>query len=1107
MMTYDQHIASDPANSVWVSASAGTGKTKVLTDRVLRLLLSGAAPSKILCITYTKAAAAEMQQRIDSQLGQWAIMEKEGLQEALAGLMGAIPDEKHIARAQQLFAILLDAPERMRIQTIHGFCQSILKRFPLEAGIPPHFSLIDTYTSQELLHEARMRLFMAANNEVDSNATQAISALTSIISESSFNDLLEEIVNARQKFIILFSRFPNKETLRESIYQAFGLHPDESIERLKQKHFTYSEEEKQLLRQACRALAQGQGDSDSKTAKAIQNWLEGYDNHEAYITAFVTQSGEPRVRLCTKEAEKHWVGLKEFLAREQQRVIAFADICRSLKLAGLTQHVVALASTLLGLYNNLKMLHGYMDYDDLITHTVQLLEQSGSAAWVLYKLDGGIDHLMVDEAQDTSPLQWKLVDIIASEFFVGEGARPKNRTLFIVGDEKQSIFSFQGAAPHAFDDMQRRLSRRTELKRVRLALSFRSTAPVLQLVDKVFAQADARDGLVFTESDISHDVKRIGMAGRVELWPLMESPEEEAQVPWFITDMPLYNPRPELLLAHSIAKTIADWLKHKRQLQSQGRPVVPGDIMILVQRRGIFADVMLRALKQYNIPVAGADRLMLTSHIAVMDLMALADFLLLPQDDLTLAVVLKSPFVGLSEEALFELAYNRGKQSLWQRLRTNKKYTEEYHFLAGLLAITDYVPPYELFAHILEKHGGRKKLAARLGNEIDDPLNELLALAIQYSQTYPPSLQGFLQWLRSGATEIKRDMENGGDAVRIMTVHGAKGLQAPIVFLPDATNAPHYDRGILWQTSDNSLPLWSPFAADDEMHYRNLKERNRLETEQEYRRLLYVAMTRAEDELYVCGWKSSKAVSDGCWYELIKRAIEKDESWATEDTKKVLLCAQTEPPKYSTKPAKQEISQKLPGWVHIMPGQERPLSKPLAPSHMDELGAMLSPFKDNKARARGLLIHRLLQILPDIVPNKRRVVAQDILQKQAENLSFEEQNIVIDEIFNILNHPDFSQVFSEHSVAEVPVTGIVQDGNGNPLVISGQIDRLAVFENEVYIIDYKTNRILPKNETTIPDNYLKQMHAYRELVAQIYPDKIIHCALLWTAEAKLMVIS
>jgi ATP-dependent helicase/nuclease subunit A len=1119
-MTTDQHIASDPAISAIVSASAGSGKTKVLTDRVLRLLLGGAEPSRILCITYTKAASAEMEQRIEAQLGTWAIAAEEALRASLEALMGQPPAAKTLARARTLFACVMDAPVRIRILTIHAFCQSVLGRFPLEAGVAPHFTLIDDTASQALLQEARQKLLSGLDargrQHEDATCFSAIARLTAIISETSFNELMEEIIAQRQQFLPWFQEGDDAEALYAQVFESFHTDRGCTDESLAQRYCQASAEHKAALKQAAAILAAFSAQKDQAMAQALQFWVREGDGslqiqEENYLTAFLTQKGTPRKDPVTKKALEALGSHAQALLQEQERMVAFTSARQSLRLAQWTQDACILARGLLTLYRELKAQQGYLDYDDLILQTVQLFERSGMAQWVLYKLDGGIDHLLLDEAQDTSPQQWRLVEILAEEFFAGEGARSLKRTLFVVGDEKQSIYSFQGARPAAFDKMRQKLLRLTQthgsvLQHVRLDRSFRSAAPVLEAVDNVFLQADARKGLVFSEHDIRHAVHRTGAAGRVELWELCEAPQELETEAWEAPATPTSQPSVQQLCAERIAATIEEWVRQKRILASQGRPVAAGDILILVQRRGSFAGAMLRALKQRGIPVAGADRMILSEHIAVMDCMVLGDFLLLPGDDLSLATVLKSPFIGMSEEDVFALAYGRGNQSLWSKLKADARFLQTYTFLSDLLAKTDYLTPYALYAYLLETLHGRRKLAARLGSEIEDPLNEFLALAMEYEAMHPPSLQGFLQWLRTGATQIKRDMEKSHDEVRIMTVHGAKGLQAPVVFLPDTTRTPRYDTGILWtEEGKPAVPLWTPFSDLSDRWYNTLKAQWKNAADEEYHRLLYVAMTRAEDELYICGWKGKKAITEGCWYELIRRGLDGALSEAV-DGRRSMANTQTAVVKKGVGIPLSE-STGIPRWGDEDAPTEPPAPRNITPSHAEPALARLPVMQDAYARQRGLLIHRLLQYLPDIAQEKREAAMAHFMARYGTALREAERVLVEREVLNILNHSGFRHVFGPGSAAEVSISGIVEDNAGNPVVVSGQIDRLAVQGDDVYVIDFKTNRTAPKTQETVPASYLAQMRAYHRLVSDIYPQKRVHCALIWTSVPSLMVLS
>lgn len=1105
-MTADQQIASDPGRSAWVSASAGTGKTKVLTDRVLRLLLAGNDPGSILCVTFTKAAAAEMLDRIERRLADWAVEENSTLRQQLETLMGESPETKHLQRARKLFALVLDSPVRLRVQTLHSFCQSVIARFPVEAGVPPHMQLIDERDTAEMLIEARRKLFIDAREGAGSRVASALNALATSLAESTLYDLFEKIIGARKRFMPWMETYDGVERYAAQLAARLGLQQGVSEESLKQRHFTYTPQEEEELKHAVQALAGAGTEKEKKLATEIARWFENRSDAEIYMGAFLTKEDSIRKNLYAKAFADKNPAVISTLQAEAQRVLGFADALKSQRVLKSSEHMMVLARAMLGNYRDEKQKRGVMDYDDLIMHTVQLLKRSGAASWVLFKLDGEINHLLVDEAQDTSQEQWQIVEALVSEFYAGEGARRAGRTLFVVGDEKQSIFSFQGAEPTIFDEMRLKLGNRAKdsgqaFSHVRLGLSFRSTEAVLAAVDAVFAQAPAREGLVFSESNLTHSAHRAAEPGRVEFWPLVEGDAREKADIWERTAQQDYVASGAERMATQVAEEIAGWLRQDRVLHAKGRAVCPGDIMILVQRRGSFAGHMLRALKRAGIPVAGADRLVVTEHIAVKDCMALAEFLLLPDDDMTLATLMKSPLVGLNDEALFALAYDRGGQSLWQRLRTNPDYKLQADFLSEMLARADYMPPYELFTHALVTLGKRRQIAARLGREADDPLNEFLALALTYEETHPPSLQGFMHWLTSSETEIKRDMEKGRDEVRILTVHASKGLQAPIVFLPDTSRVPKYEGSLQWFDADSEeaspLPLWSESGRADDRYMDALKQAARAETMREYRRLLYVAMTRAEDELYISGWKGERAIASDCWYQLVQAAVEAGDAWKDENGRKVLVNAG------SMTSAATQVKEALkeespPGWARVAAPQEPRPSKPLSPSRMQPQAQGLQSPATAGARIRGVLVHRLLQYLPEYRQEEWPSLAQAFVERHGAELFAWERDEVARQVLEVLTHPDFAEVFAHGSAAEVPVVGIVK-GDDGPVTIAGQIDRLAVTDSKVLIVDFKTDRNVKPDTLEIPLPYRQQLEAYRTLVKGIYPDKTIKCAILWTS--------
>lgn len=1106
-MTSPQTIASDPRYSVWVAASAGTGKTKVLTDRVLRLLLEGVEPSHILCLTYTNAAAAEMERRIQVRLGEWATLAEEELRKALLALTGAMPDAPTVRRARLLFATLLDAPLGLRVQTIHGFCQTVIRQFPLEAGISPGVQVIDEKTADELLQEAKLRL-LAYGREKDAAIAVAFDAVAWRFHDGSFTELLAKLVEQRHKLVRLFHHYEPSE-LQTQTCQALGAIPGLTEEMLLTQACGLHALDQVGLKRLANVMLAGKGKGEAKSGEVIAAWLaatleERVATFKAYKEVFFTQSQEPRKKLLIKETAALLPDADIIIAREQERLVQLQEQCRSQRVAELTTHLLHISEALLEYYQMLKSQRGVMDFNDMIYHVIGLLQQQEAASWVLYKLDGRIDHLLVDEAQDTSPEQWEIIRVLCEEFFAGDSER--QRTLFVVGDEKQSIYSFQGAEPLLFRDMQHHYADAAHMvakpwQAVTLNTSYRSTDAVLALVDAVFADAVMKQAVSFTEDAIVHRPHRTGQAGLVTLWPLAALPEEETVAPWPLPLKRRESPSPQKILAEKMASIIATWIETKRFLPAKGRAVEPGDILILVRRRNALVDYLVRALKQRHIPVAGMDRLKLTDHIAVKDMMALGHFLLLPEDDLTLATVLKSPLVGLTEEELFDVAYGRGSVSLWQRLKQKQQeslaFQQAYRFLHTLLQKAGTQPPFELFHEVLEVQQGRKSFLQRLGQEASDPLDEFLAQGLLYETSHAPSLQGFLHWLMQGETVIKRDMEQGSNEVRIMTVHGAKGLQAPIVFLPDTVQTPRNNDDFLWSEDNPALFFWPGKRGNENTLCKHLREQQRFLEKQEYIRLLYVALTRAEDELYIAGATGKQKPSESSWYHLIRQALTPLPGCKEMEEGGLVLATaqQVNIPKNEAKNQNNEDKSSLPRFFF------EAASTPV-------LAASLTPSQKNaeppaaaavQASLQGIFVHRLLEILPSLSEKNRPQGLKQLSREYQGRIESDILGSLTSQALRLMEKPEFSLLFSHLSRAEVPLVGKV----GN-VTIRGQVDRLVATETDVYIIDYKTGANPPKNVEDVPPAYLRQMALYHVLLRSVYPRHSIHCALLWVENLHLM---
>ncbi|MFZ3032844.1 MAG: double-strand break repair helicase AddA [Parvibaculum sp.] len=1128
--TDDQQArASDPTASVWVSANAGSGKTHALTTRVTRLLLAGTEPERILCLTYTKAAAAEMSSRLYQRLGAWAMEEDDVLAQEIAHIEGPMPDKAKLTRARRLFARAIETPGGLKIQTIHAFCQSLLGRFPLEAQVPPNFRVLDDRGAAELLEEVRNDVLeQAREDEDDAPLGHALDYIVSRIDETAFARLMKEIAGKRAAIGRLVAGLGGADEIADAIRMVLEVRPGETQESAEGFLFDKETFPDGAMKAAIKALQTGTK-TDQARAEELASILatpktKRGAHHDAYVSIFLTQKDEPRKSLMTKKPSEAFPIEAEALYDEQMRVVSHLRYLKSVQVAEASEAILRVALEILDGFAGAKRRHAFLDYEDMISKTREMLLTGTMAPWVLYKLDGGIDHILVDEAQDTSPDQWDVIAQLTAEFLSGAGARELTRTLFAVGDEKQSIYSFQGADPKRFDEMRVHFEHRVKAVEqkwdpVSLVRSFRSTPQVLQAVDAVFARAEASEGLTASGVIDMHMPVREGDAGLVELWDLEKPDEADEDKPW---DAPLNyvnEDDPRAKLARRIADTISGWMENGEELVAKGRPIRPGDILILVRRRDAFVNEIVRLLKQAKVPVAGADRMVVTDEIAVMDLMALGEFTLLPEDDLNLAIVLKSPLVGLSEEELYALAHDRGRASLWSALQKRAHETpafEEAHaLLERLLKRADFEPPFEFFAHVLGEERGRQKLLARLGPDANDPIDEFLNLALDFERDHAASMQGFLHWIVGGGAEIKRDMDKGRDEVRIMTVHGAKGLEAEVVFMPDTCSAPgaRHDPALISLPTEPALLVWPVRKSNEDEMTGEARLALRQGQAEEYRRLLYVAMTRARDRLYVCGYQGKNDPAPECWYNLIAAALKPISEEVTDAEGRTLwrmAGTQTAPVKKdeAEKAAAAQV-QALPGWAREEATAEPSPSRPLAPSRLPPDGseepAAASPLAgDRKARfKRGTLIHRLLQSLPDLPADAREEAALRMLASPALELDEAAKAEIIAATLGVLNEPQFAEIFGPGSRAEAALVGQITFA-GKPVLVSGQIDRLCVTPTRVLVIDYKTNRPAPPRLEDVQPAYFAQMAAYRAVLGDIYPDREIICALLWTDGPRLM---
>ncbi len=1107
-----QAQASDPRFSVWLSANAGSGKTKVLTDRVARLLLDGVAPLHILCLTYTKAAASEMQNRLFQRLGEWAMMADDALRTALIDLGAEGPiDADILRRARRLFAKAIETPGGLKIQTIHSFCASLLRRFPLEAGVSPQFKEMDDRAAKLLRSEV-------VEEMADGPQVALIDGLARFYTGEDLDGLTKEVARHREAF--------SDRTDQKTVWSWFGLAPQTDENSVLRQAFCG--DEGGLLKALVPMLLAGLT-NDIKAGKkllAIDPDHIGLPDLEILESVFLTGKGakEPFTAKInafpTKATQKDLGSLIEPLNAFMQRIEAARQTRLRLYAARKTLALHEFAKVFLDAYEVKKQRHGWLDFDDLILRARHLLSDSHVAQWVLFRLDGGIDHILVDEAQDTSPAQWDVIRYLAQEFTSGQGARADiARTIFVVGDKKQSIYSFQGADPDGFDRMgqffgERLRAARSDLQRQTLEFSFRSAAPVLQLVDNTF-RAEAPEPADFATL---HRAFKAELPGRVDQWPLVPKAEETEDREWFDPVDRIAENHHSVKLARHIAEQISVMLENAsipaeagRTGQYRMRRVRPGDILILVQGRQALFSEIIQACKREGLPIAGADVLKIGAELAVKDLTALLSFMATPEDDLSLATALRSPLFGWREQDLFDLAHNRPKSRyLYEALRKRRAdYAETVAKLETFRDAADFLRPFELLECILTRHGGRKALLARLGAEAEDGIDALLAQAQNYETMDVPSLTGFLTWLHAEEVTIKRKIDSASDQIRVMTVHGAKGLESPIVILPDTLKPAPTIRDELLADKAGRV-FWKTGSDTSPEKLAQLREALKQAQVRERSRLLYVAMTRAEKWLIVCG-AGDLPKKDTCWYQTIEKGMRA--SGAVDHDFALGTGLRLESGNWDKSAAEShdqdgKVPSPLPDWANkdavIPPRPEQTLS-PSGLGGAKVLTGDAADTDEDTAKRRGRQIHLLLEHLPDYPPQDWPRIAASLLSTGADAATPDEVENLLADVDPVLNNPELAFLFSENVLAEVPVSATLAElGNRR---IHGTIDRLLVEKMRVMAVDFKTNALVPDHPRNVPDGLLRQMGAYGAALAQIFPDRRIDLAILWTQTGQLMPLS
>ncbi len=1093
--------AADPVQSTWLSANAGSGKTRVLIDRVARLLLGGTQPQRILCLTYTKAAASEMQNRLFQRLGQWAMLPEPKLRDALMelGVEGGV-DADTLVRARRLFARAIETPGGLKIQTIHSFCAGLLRRFPIEAGVSPDFTELDDRAAKLLRDEIVEEL--AAGMDI-----AAVDAIAGLFSGEDFSGLLGNICRMSDAFSAPLDRdgalhlngLPAGLTATTLIGSTLLPDDQRAIQDLIPMLLASGTRDAGAGRTLAAALARP---VTLDTLAALEGVL--LYGAKAKAGAFSPKIGDFPTKGLREGAAS---GLMPQIEALMRRVADGRDKRLALSAAEKTLALHRFAAAFLPRYAARKAERGWLDFEDLITRSARLLSDPDVAAWVLFRLDGGIDHILVDEAQDTSPGQWQVIERLADEFTSGESARTQERTVFVVGDKKQSIYSFQGADLTAFDAMQSHFAQKYAqvgigFQRLELEHSFRSSDAILRVVDLTFDERVNR-GL---GGDPKHLAFHADLPGRADVWPAIPKAEKPEAENWYDPTDILPDEHETIVLARRIAAEIRRMIDAGVCIQTKKgpKPVDEGDFLILVQRRSDLFFEIIRACKSAGLDIAGADRLKIGGELAVKDLGALLRFLATPEDDLSLAAALRSPLFGWSEGALYELAVGRGDAYLWAALRDRAEtHPETLAILNDLRDQADFLRPYDLIERMLTRHRGRDRLIARLGPEAEDGIDALLNQALAFERSDVPSLTGFLVWMETDDVEIKRRLDSASKSIRVMTVHGAKGLEAPIVILLDTAKRRDDPRDEIFLLDGH--PVWKTKADESPARIAavraNLQERQR----EERMRLLYVAMTRAEVWLIICGAGDVGQGADS-WYSLAAEAVEKAGAvdLATEGGRGRRHEYGTWPAELPGRLTTTGAAAVLPGWVKTSaPAQAAP-EAPLSPSGLG--GAKALPGEDGldeeTAKRRGTWLHLLLEHLPLSPETDWPAIASALLVTGDETATSDEIDTILDEARHVLGSAGMATLLAPGALSEVELTAPLDELGGR--IVHGTIDRLLIDADRVLAVDYKSNAVVPARVEEVPDGLLRQMGAYAAMLERIYPERLIETAILWTKTGELM---
>jgi len=1017
-------IINNKQASIWVSASAGTGKTKITIDRILALLESGVAPEKILAITFTNKAAAEMQERVAN------LINRKGFS---------------------------DYSYRLKIQTIHSFCQNILESFPFEAGLRPGFKIIDNNYAKELLEIAKEDLF-------------ANSAITPIIQEfiedfhyDIITEILNEIINQRVKIEYILAGYEDFNNYKDKLYEFLNLKENENF-KIDIDAKLQDSLDLEFLKELQTNIAERGGKSDISKLADLNLLIAQPMSLSNFQSFFCNKKNEFLKRVVTSAVAKEVVNYESRIETLRSLYEQQFNLYQKHQAAELTENLLLIAQIFIKNYNALKAKQNLIDYEDIILRTIELLKHSEHRDNILYKYDLTIEHLLLDEAQDTSPWQWEVINLLLTDLFSGRDVSypdgeqsimsesqstnnsKLNKSFFIVGDEKQSIYSFQGADHKLFSKVKAEYADKLDaigsnLHTLDLQTSYRSQAPILKLVDDFFNDNKLRSKLVESDQQIEHKIVREDNNPELQLWPKMKG-FSKAELPYFeypkniVRKSSKYDEQ-----ARNIASFIKSKLAETDKNASTGKAIEAQDILILARERNQIYDSVINALEQAGISVQSDKSYKLLDQVIIMDLVGFLKYVYFPDDDLNLAAILKSPLFNKSEEELFEICHNREERPVCEVVKNNTQDVEKLENLQEMANILDLEG---FYLHILETIGLRHAYLENYGRKAASIIELFLNIVTSFAER-DSDKKKFLEFIHSYEIMAKSEIVSDLNNVQLMTMHQSKGLQAPLVIVlldkpktkgkRDYLNIDYANKLIL----SNSLSKVAEFTT----YFDGFKDKN----EAEEMRLLYVALTRARDSLHIVPFSS-----------------EKEEDWVYD--KLAELCP-AEELKINNEGLKVEKSK----------SDNNNISLPKAAnnSKFKIQNSKLPPASQSPGAKTGSIYHDLFNYLC-------RGGAVDNLRKFTEithkNYPQNEAKEIVENVTSIYQDQSFKYIFEERGYSELALS--MKEGEG---LLTGRIDRVIINNYNAEIIDYKF-----ESGQTIKPEYQAQLDLYEKLIKANYPE-------------------